>query len=198
MEDSDKLGSAMVEAGLISQLQLNQAKELQGDLGGSLSHIVVKLGYVDENSLLEFVSKDQNLPIVDLDELILPENLVKRIPQKLIEKHLVLPIEFHEGMLKVATSNPYDFEAIQDLQMTLNSKIEVNLARRSQLVKTINQIFHPEPTAAEERAEGVSREKLKGMVDALIPLLIEKGVISEEELRVKARELGISDEKGTG
>lgn len=197
MEDTDKLGGAMVESGLISQLQLNQALELQRDLGGSLSHIVVKLGYVDEGAVIDFISKDQNLTIVDLDELILPENLVKRIPQKLIEKHLVLPIEHREGVLTVATSNPYDFEAMQDLQMTLESKIEINLAKRSQLVKTINQLFRPEPTAAEEKAEGAKAEKFKGLEAALIPLLIDKGLFTEEELRVKARELGLGD-KGPG
>jgi len=37
--------------------------------------------------------------VVNLDELVIPENLFKKIPRKMIDKHHVVPIRFHDGVL---------------------------------------------------------------------------------------------------
>ncbi len=176
------------------------AIDFQNAVGGKLGAIIVKLGFIEDSTLTQFIAKQMNLPVVNLDELVLPENLVKRIPRKLIEKHHVLPIHYKEGILTIATSDPFDYEATEELQLAQDARIEVNLASRSQILKCISQLFYSgDDTPAvkekskdellkdlEHRPEKLSKAQ---QLEALVPLLVEKGVITYDELSKKAKEL---------
>ena len=185
---------ALLQEGLFSEAQRKKALKMQAELNKPLTRIVVKLGFIDEGDLVEFLARQHKMVVADIAELILPENLVKRIPRKLIEKYLILPIAFRDNKLTIATADPYDIEAIEEVQMVLDSHVEVQLARRSELLKAINEVFYGEGSGVDAKGDTRVRSpmaRLKGMGDALIPLLIEKGLITEEELSLKARELGI-------
>jgi len=201
MEDRSRLGRMLVEANLLTPEQIKMAVDFQKAVGGKLGAIIVKLGFIEDQTLTHFIARQQGIPVVNLAELVIPENLVKRIPRKLIEKHHVVPIHYHDGVLTVATSDPFDYEAIEEIQLAVDSRIEMNLAPRSQILRCIQEFFAREeaPAPVKEktreqllrdlegpRAEKPSAEKLR---EALIPLLIEKGLITEAELVRKAREM---------
>ena len=211
MEDKARLGRLLVESNLITEEQLRMATDFQKSVGGNLGAIVVKLGFIEDHRLTQFIAKDQGLTVITLDDIILPHNLVRRLPRKLIEKHQVIPIHYKDNVLTVATADPYDYEAIEEIQLAQDSKIEINLAPRSAIQKCITELFRAGPTApAAAPAMEESRADLEGGVhrdapitthrhlpkvsklylhEALIPLLIQKGVFSEEELIRKAREI---------
>ena len=200
MDDKLRLGKMLVESKLLSEEQLKMAMDFQSSVGGKLGAIVVKLGFIEDQTLTAFIAKQQGMPVVNLDEIVLPENLVKQLPRKLIEHHHVLPIRFHDGVLTVVTSDPYDYEAIEEIQLAVDYRVEVQLAARSQILRAMSELFSKDerPGAVKEKsreqllkdleapASKIPKEKL---LEALIPLLIAKGVITEDELARKSREL---------
>ncbi len=200
-EERIQLGQMLVESGLLTVEQLKMAMDFQKSVGGKLGAIIVKLGFIEDMTLTNFIARQQGLPVVNLEELVLPENLVKRIPRKLIEKHHVLPIRYHDGVLTIATSDPFDYEAIEELQLAVDSRIEMNLAPRSQILRSIQEIFYSEEAAAQVKekskdqllreleGEGAERPSPEMMQEALMQLLIDKGIVTEEELLQKAREI---------
>lgn len=203
VEDRTRLGNMLVEAGMLTPEQLRMAIDFQKSVGGKLGAIITKLGFIEDQTLTQFIARQQGIPVVNLEELVLPENLVRKIPRKLIERHYVLPIHFHDGVLTVATSDPFDFEALEELQLALDYRIEIQLAPRSHILKCIHALFQKDAVRVAPKEKG--REELVRELDgerpepdrvsplllreALIPLLIEKGIITEEELQRKAREL---------
>src|SRR5262245_23481476 len=206
MEDKARLGRLLVESNLITEEQHRMATDFQRSVGGNLGAIVVKLGFIEDHRLIQFIAKDQGLSVISLDDIVLPHNLVRRLPRKLIEKHQVLPIHYKDNVLTVATADPYDYEAIEEIQLAQDARIEINLAPRSAIQKCISELFHPEAAAEVEESkpevEGAPHRdtpitthrhlpKVSKLFlhEALIPLLIQKGVISEEELIRKAREI---------
>jgi type IV pilus assembly protein PilB len=212
MEERVRLGDMLVEANLLTEEQLKMAANFQKEVGGKLGAIIVKLGFIEDQTLINFIGRQQGLPVVNLDELVLPENLVKRIPRKLIEKHHVIPIRFGRNVLTVATSDPFDYEAIEELQLALSdTKIEMHLAPRSQILKCINDLFYREEESRrppekskedllremDDEERHVATEKVSPALlrEALIPLLLEKGVITKEELARKAREIESARER---
>lgn len=207
-EERIQLGQMLVESGLLTAEQLKMAMDFQKSVGGKLGAIIVKLGFIEDQTLTNFIARQQGLPVVNLDELVLPENLVKRIPRKLIEKHHVVPIRYHDGVLAIATSDPFDYEAIEELQLAVDSRIEMNLSPRSQILRSIHEIFYKEEAApaVKEKSKDQLLRELEGkgappkptpaqMLEALVPLLIEKGVITEEELVERARHAGGGSER---
>jgi type IV pilus assembly protein PilB len=189
-----KLGQMLLKANLISEAQLKKAVDMQKILGGKLGSIIVKLGFISDEDLTKFLAKQERLPIADLQNLIVPEDLVKRIPKEVVEKHQVLPIHSKGGVLTLAMADPTDFEAIEEVQFLANCRVEVAMSSRAQLNKAISEIFY-ETKAPGAASDGGAEEPEKVVIDdammrALIPLLIDKGIISLEELRGKAEELG--------
>ncbi|NUN47368.1 MAG: hypothetical protein HUU15_00890 [Candidatus Brocadiae bacterium] len=207
-----KLGRLLVEAKLISDEQLKKASDFQKAVGGKLPAVLVKLGFITDDQITQFIARRQNLRIAELDKLVLPENLIKRVPRELIEKHTCIPTSYRDGVLTLAVADPTDIEAIEEVQLATDYKIEVALASRAALSKAINQFFYAEkpvedkskekskeqllreleesplPREIDERAsrEGISRAQLQR---ALVRILIEKRIISEDELIKKAKEI---------
>ncbi|MBI2900776.1 MAG: hypothetical protein HYY17_11380 [Planctomycetes bacterium] len=214
MEERARLGAMLVREKLLTNEQLKMAIDFQKEVGGKLGAIIVKLGFIEDHTLVNFIARQQGLQVVDLAELVLPENLVHKIPRKLIEKHNVIPIEYRHHMLTIATSDPFDYEAIEELQLALtDTKIEMKLASRSAILKCIKELFYREGAAESPVREKSKDELLRELEDegkpaadrmspmqlreALIPLLIEKGIITREELARKAREIEAAREKET-
>jgi type II secretory ATPase GspE/PulE/Tfp pilus assembly ATPase PilB-like protein len=200
MDERVQLGQMLVESNLLTQEQLKMAMDFQKSVGGKLGAIIVKLGFIEDQTLTNFIARQQGIPVVNLDELVVPENLVKKIPKKLIEKHHVVPTRSHDGVLTVATSDPFDYEALEEIQLAVDQRVEMVLAPRSQILRTIHDVLYREPAAAPVKEKSKDQllkdldsggEKLskEALVEALIPLLIAKGVITQDELVRKAKEL---------
>ncbi len=211
MATKSRLGEMLVKDKLITDAQLAKAQEFQKAVGGTLSQILVKLGFVTDEKLTEFIAKKQNLHIADLDNMFLPENLIKRVPRKLVEEEQVVPIAFKDGVLTIASSDPTDLEAIEKIAFATGFKVEMQLASRAAITRALSRAFYqaedkPKPVGAKSKEEllkdltqsfsvskpaKVSADEVSSpdLSRALIPLLIEKGIITEEDLRRKAREL---------
>ena len=174
MDEKLRLGKMLVESNLLTEEQLKMAMDFQKSVGGKLGAIIVKLGFIEDQTLT-------------------------------IEKHHVVPIRFHDGVLTIAMSDPFDYEAIEELQLAVDYRIEMQLAGRSQILKAIHEIFNREeavPSVREKSKDqllkdleggraGVSEGRFTPaqLLEALVPLLVQKGIITEEELLRKAREL---------
>jgi len=200
MDEKVQLCQMLQESGLLTPEQLKMAVDFQKSVGGKLGSIIVKLGFIEDQTLTNFIARQQGIPVVNLDELVVPENLFKKIPKKLIDKHHVVPIRFHDGVLTVATSDPYDYEAMEEIQLAVDQRVDLVLAARTQITRTIadlsNRPATPPPVKdkskdqllkeLESGGDKVSKESLN---HALIPLLIAKGIITQDELVRKAKEL---------
>ena len=72
---------------------------------GKLPAVIVKLGFITDDQVTQFIARRQNLRIAELDKVVLPQNLIKKVPRELIEKHTCIPIAFRDGMLTLAVAD---------------------------------------------------------------------------------------------
>ena len=200
MDEKVQLGQMLEESGLLTPEQLKMAMDFQKSVGGKLGAIIVKLGFIEDQTLTNFIARQQGIPVVNLDELVVPEILFKRIPKKLIDKHHMVPIRHHDGVLTVATSDPYDYEAIEEIQLAIDQRVELVLAARTQITRTITEMVNrpASPAPVKEKSKdqllkeldhGGDKVPKEALQAALIPLLISKGIITQDELMRKAKEL---------
>jgi type IV pilus assembly protein PilB len=206
MDEKVQLGQMLQESGLLTPEQLKMAVDFQKSVGGKLGAIIVKLGFIEDQTLTNFIARQQGIPVVNLDELVVPENLFKKIPKKLIDKHHVVPIRFHDGVLTVATSDPYDYEAMEEIQLAVDQRVDLVLAARTQITRTISDLANrpstPPPVKDKSKDQllkeleaGGDKMSKESLNHALIPLLIAKGIITQDELVRKAKELEAARER---
>jgi len=110
------LGQMLVEEGLLSPTQLLAALDQQMYYRERLGETLVRLGYITERQLLEFLGKQNRTPVIDLYNCVIDENAVSLVPKQVAERYKVLPIGFKkiDGVqrLVLAMADPKDQEAI--------------------------------------------------------------------------------------
>ncbi len=87
-----RLGEQLVKAGSINPEQLAKALEVQKQQGGKLGTNLVKLGFLDEPTLVDALSKHFGVPAVALEGIKVEESIVKIIPADVARKYTILPI----------------------------------------------------------------------------------------------------------
>ena len=139
---SDKLGDMLLQASLISKEQLASALEYQKAIGGKLGVILVKLHFINEDRLADFLSQQQRIPVVHLGNRKIDPALMKLIPRETAEKHDILPL-FREGnSLTVVTPDPTDYPVIDELAFMTGLKIQTVLATRSEVTKALQNFYY--------------------------------------------------------
>ena len=137
-----RLGELLIQARLISQAALEEALAEQRRSGHKLGRILVDLGFVDENELLKFLSRQLRLPLVDLRQLRIRADLTPLLPEGLARRHRALVLdETPAGSLRVAFADPTDLQAYDAVRQQLRRDIEPVLVRESDLLRTLDLVY---------------------------------------------------------
>jgi type IV pilus assembly protein PilB len=96
--------------------------------GGRLGHHLTKLGYVAENELTSFLSKQYGVPSINLADFDIDPEVLKLIPKEVVQRHQVIPINKAGNTLIVAMSDPSNIYAVDDIKFVTNLNIDVVVA----------------------------------------------------------------------
>lgn len=175
---SSKIGAILLSENLITQEQLDKALEVQKKEGGRLGSILIKLGYVDEKKIAEFLSKQHNVPYVDLSTVHVEPKVLNLIPKDLCKKFLVVPFDREGQTIMVAIADPSNVYALEELRFVSGFNVRPYVAVESAIREFLNkQIDAEEKVLAEfenlaisefefeESKEEVNLTELKKEVD---------------------------------
>ena len=138
-----KLGELLVEAGLLTPVQLSETLRHQRFHGGRMGGNLVSLGFISEDMLMNFLAQQTGVPRLEAKSLehIRPE-VLKRIPQRMAEQLTILPIEFKEPKsLVLAMADPSDLNAIDSARFASGLSIEPLVASHSMLKAAIAEQY---------------------------------------------------------
>jgi len=142
-----RFGDLLVESGIITEEQLEEALRLQEGKPGQkdkpekIGKILETLAYVRKDEITEAISRKLNIPIISCAEHRISDALLKLIPQDVALKQLVLPLEKVGGLLVLAMSNPLDYQAIDDLKFRTGMKILPVIAYEWAILKAIENNY---------------------------------------------------------
>ena len=116
MSTQPRLGELLIEAGVITEEQLQQALGQQARTGGRLGTNLVELGYVDEKTLSQVLSRQMRIPSATAAQIdkVSPD-VLRLLPPQMAEKYRAIPLREDSGRLWVAMAEPTDREAIEEL-----------------------------------------------------------------------------------
>ncbi|MFO7737492.1 MAG: GspE/PulE family protein [Desulfatiglandaceae bacterium] len=97
---------------------------------------------LDEEIIYQVLAQEWNIPYKKIDPLQLDLNLVTdTIPRSFAMKHLVLPIAVEDGCMSVATPDPFNVEAMEDISRVCHMKVKPVVSTKSDIVKLMNEFF---------------------------------------------------------
>lgn len=143
-----RLGEILVRNKVITLEQMKQALMEQKTHGGRLGSNLIKLGFLDEKTLMGFLSKQYGVPFLDLSEVEIDEAAIKVVPWEVVKKHLIVPIKKQGNTLVIAMVDPSNHSAIEDLKFITNYHVEPILSTESAVRQAI-QTYYISPAKKE-------------------------------------------------
>jgi len=126
---------------VVSSDQLGEADNLASSTGLKMQDALAKLGYASPAECLAAVAEHAGMESIDLTDMEIPKAIIELVPESVARENLVLPLALEGNTLKIITSDPENFEAIQKLQFILNKDITPILAIQEQIQEAINRHY---------------------------------------------------------
>ncbi len=104
--DRKRLGEMLMDSNLIDGQQLATALERQQTTNERLGSALVELGFLSEPTLAVQLSKQTNVPCVNVDGATVPEEVLGAIPHWVATEKTMLPLRISHGALYVAVADP--------------------------------------------------------------------------------------------
>lgn len=121
------LEEALVKAGMITEDQLQHALRIQSEKDAKIGSVLLELGYISDEDLLEFLGNQYGIQSADLLNVDISEDAIGLLPSRTIVKHRVLPLRVEDRFIYLAMETPNDTAAIQEVEF-LSGKVVKPLA----------------------------------------------------------------------
>jgi type IV pilus assembly protein PilB len=136
-----KIGDLLLKEKLISPEQLNQALEYQKKYGGRIGSILVELDFVTEDDITNVLSHQYGVPSINLDYFEIDPDVVKLIPLETAQKYQVIPLSRVGSTLTIATTDPSNVFAMDDIKFMTGFNIEPVIASEGAITRAIEKYY---------------------------------------------------------
>ena len=129
-----KIGELLRKAGQISSYQLDEALAAQKKSGGRLSSILLRLGHIEEGTIVSFLSRLHNYQSVVISREPPKPEVLKILPYEIAKKYLAFPLRQIGKSLQVAMAEPTDTGAVESLQAAVKMPLTVCVSTEKDIV----------------------------------------------------------------
>lgn len=197
--DSRPLGQILLEAGAVTEAQLQEGLAFQRGRTLRIGEALVALGHCDESSIARALAKQSGMPFVDLLKGSPPKALLDRLPATLAVEASCIPVAERAGTLIVAIDDPARAPlAVDSLKFVLQREIACAVAAKGPLRKALEMHYGapPEATTSRAGAPAARREAGRGTAkageddgDAPIVRLVQQ--LIEDAVQVRASDIHV-------
>ena len=136
-----KLGEMLIEAGVLTEQHLRDALAEQRRWGGTIGQTLVEKRFITEADLVAVLSRQFNVPIVDLDHMTIPPSVLELVPADLAHELSVVPFAQPMKFLDVAMAEPTNLGVIDELRIRTQLNIRPHLAGPKTLERALTKYY---------------------------------------------------------
>jgi general secretion pathway protein E len=159
--------ASLLEQGAISTETLDKAREKQRD-GKGLGDVLLEMGAIDSATWARTIASHFGLPFTEKlpeDADILP--LISPLPINFAKRCQLLPVARDGDAIVVATADPANLGALDDMRLLLRKPIRVLVASAPVIIDAINRVYDMASGSASELMDGLDEERLDLMATDL-------------------------------
>src|SRR4051794_19946823 len=131
-----RIGQILVDMGFISDEQLEMLLEEQQNRPGTLlGKIGQELNLVTEDQLVQALSEQMGMKVVELADVTILPDLISKITESMAQLYRVVPIQFEGNRLTVATCDPHNITIQDELRSLLGHEIKIVIATETDIKK---------------------------------------------------------------
>ena len=169
------------ENGQLSEADAKRALELHAmEPNRTLHEVMIEKGIGSEMHILTALGEEFGLEFVDLTHTIISPETLAVMPTKIVHRKGLMPVSRNNGTLVVATSNPYDVYALDELQTLTGLEISPVLGSQREIARLIKHHF------------GVGGETVQALVNERDDIELLEGIEADDsELAKQAQEASV-------
>lgn len=131
----------LVAAKLVSEENIAKALSVQEKEGGRLGSILVRLGFIKEQELLDFLSKQYGVQSIELSKIEIDPAVIKLLPTEVIQKYNVIPIRRVGHIITIAMVDPSNIFAVDDIKFMTGYDVDVVISSESSVLAAMNKYY---------------------------------------------------------
>ena len=161
-----RLGELLVNSGVLTNEQLQQALDNPARQGKKLGEFLVDEGIVSEDDLAKALSRQLDLDMIDLQSTNVDKEVLNLVPVNVLKKNKIFPFAYKENnfnVLMVAMADPLDYNAIDDINIITNFQVEPVVATTRSIMLAIDKYFGQEEVT--EALAAYAKEKKLDVVE---------------------------------
>src|SRR5438876_7687997 len=136
-----RLGDLLVADGLLTPAQLQKALGEQKGSTEKLGSILIKLGFINEEQLIGFLSRQYGVPSITLSQLEIDPGVLRLVPAPIAKKYEIIPVRRMGNSLAVAMADPTNVFALDDIAFMTNLQVLPLVASQTAIRKAIDRHY---------------------------------------------------------
>lgn len=141
MKIKKRLGEMLVENGLLTKEQLTKSLVDQKKAGLKLGQYLTRQGIVNEQSIIDMLSKQLKIQRYHPDNFPLDIDLVRTIPVDIAQKYQVAPLKRKGRLLTIAMVDPLDINALDFIEVMANAEVEPMVCSEREVNQLIDSLY---------------------------------------------------------
>jgi len=138
---NERIGELLVKENLLTKEQLRDARTNAKGSGNRLGAEITKMGLLDESELADFVAKQYGVPSINLDEFEIDRAVIELVPEEVAIKHNVIPVNRAGSTLILATSDPSNIFALDDIKFLTGYNIQAVVASEEAIRRSVDRYY---------------------------------------------------------
>jgi len=121
--NDDYVIEILLDTGLITQSQLDEAKDAT-PATGSVVETLIEKDFVMRDDVLRCLASHSNMEFVDLAHIAIGEDLIAMVPAEVAMRYKVVPVALVDTGLMMATADPLNFDTFDAVTHIINRDVD--------------------------------------------------------------------------
>ena len=136
-----QIGEILIKDNFITREQLDAALTRQRHRGGRVGSILIDMGFVDDDDVTSVLSRHYGVPSINLAYFDVDPSLIKLIPIETAQKYLVIPLSRAGSTLTIATADPRNVLAMDDIKFLTGLNVEPVVASEASIREALEKYY---------------------------------------------------------
>ncbi|MFH1154565.1 MAG: type IV-A pilus assembly ATPase PilB [Pseudomonadota bacterium] len=136
-----RIGEILSKEGQITSVQFQSALEHQKKTGGRLSSILLSMGFIDPETIVNVLGRVYNYPVIKSNEIKPDSKVLKLLPFETAKTFMVFPLGMKGEELVVTMTEPTDTEAVENLQREVGKTLKICVSTEIEIIQAFRDFY---------------------------------------------------------
>lgn len=136
-----QLGELLIESGVITSEQLQEALTIQKEKDELLGQILIGLGYATEQAIAQALTVQYGFPYLPLSDYEIERDIARTVPEAVARQYGLIAVDRLGKILTVAMSNPLNMQAIDEVEKITHLNVQVFVTTQSDVNDAIKRSY---------------------------------------------------------